>query len=153
MRRGKMNYRETLDKEIITAAKAKDKDRLSALRLIKNALHNREIDLQRELNDDETLQTLASMAKQRNDSIEQFRNGGRQDLVDKETKELHVIQEFMPTQLSEAEIDQEIAQVIAELSATSIKDMGKVMKFLMIKLMGKVDGKLLGDKVKEKLSA
>ena len=148
-----MNYRETLDKEIITAAKAKDKDRLSALRLIKNALHNREIDLQRELNDDETLQTLASMAKQRNDSIEQFRNGGRQDLVDKETKELHVIQEFMPTQLSEAEIDQEIAQVIAELSATSIKDMGKVMKFLMIKLMGKVDGKLLGDKVKEKLSA
>ena len=148
-----MSYRETLDKEIIAAAKAKDKDRLSALRLIKNALHNREIDLQRELNEEETLQTLASMAKQRNDSIEQFRNGGRQDLVDKETKELHVIQEFMPAQLSEAEIDQEITQVIAELSVTSIKDMGKVMKTLMAKLMGKVDGKLLGDKVKAKLSA
>ena len=147
-----MNYRETLDKEMVAAAKGKDKDRLSALRLIKNAFHNREIDLQRELNDEEILQTLASMSKQRNDSIEQFRNGGRQDLVDKETKELHVIQEFMPVQLSEAEIDREIAQAIAELSATSIKDMGKVMKFLMVKLMGKVDGKLLGDKIKAKLS-
>jgi len=147
-----MDYRETLDKEVIAAAKAKDRDRLSALRLIKNTFHNREIDLQRELNDEEILQTLASMAKQRNDSIEQFRNGGRQDLVDKETKELHVIQEFMPVQLSEAEIDREIAQAIAELSATSIKDMGKVMKFLMVKLMGKVDGKLLGDKIKAKLS-
>ena len=148
-----MNYRETLDKEMIIAAKAKDKDRLSALRLIKNVFHNREIDLQRELNDEESLQMLASMAKQRNDSIEQFGIGGRQDLVDKETKELHVIQEFMPAQLSEAEIDQEIAQAIAELSATGIRDMGKVMKLLMAKLMGKVDGKLLGDKVKAKLSA
>lgn len=148
-----MDYKETLAREMVAAAKAKDKDRLSALRLIKNALHNREIDLQRELNDEESLQTLASMAKQRNDSIEQFRNGGRQDLVDKETKELCVIQEFMPAQLSEAEIDREIAQAIMELSAASIKDMGKVMKLLMVRLMGKVDGKLLGDKVKAKLSA
>jgi len=148
-----MDYRKALDKEMVVAAKAQDKDRLSALRLIKNALHNREIDLQRELNDEEVLQALASMAKQRNDSIEQFRKGGRQDLVDKETKELQVIQEFMPEQLSEVEVDQEIEQAIVEASAINIKDMGKVMKLLMVKLTGRVDGKLLGDKVKARLSA
>jgi len=147
-----MNYRETLEKEMIAATKAKDKDRLSALRLIKNVLHNREIDLQRELNDEEVLQALASMAKQRNDSIEQFRHGGRQDLVDKETKELSVIMEFMPPQLSDAEVDREIEEAVSEVSATSIKDMGKVMKLLMARLTGKVDGKLLGDKVKARLS-
>ena len=148
-----MNYKETLDKEMVQAAKAQDKDRLSALRLIKNTLHNREIDLRRELEEVEVLQALASMAKQRNDSIEQFRNGGRQDLVEKETGELKVIQEFMPAQLSDEEVSREIEAAIAEVGATSIKDMGKVMKVLMSKLTGKADGKVVGDKVKARLSA
>ena len=100
----------------------------------------------------EFLQALATMAKQRNDSIEQFRNGGRQDLVEKETRELKVIQEFMPSQLSEEEVNQEIEAAIVEVGATSIKDMGKVMKVLMPRVTGKVDGKLLGDKVKARLS-
>ncbi|HOO40572.1 MAG TPA: GatB/YqeY domain-containing protein [Syntrophales bacterium] len=147
-----MNYKETLDKEMVQAAKAQDKDRLSALRLIKNTLHNREIDLRRELEEVEVLQALASMAKQRNDSIEQFRNGGRQDLVDKETRELKVIQEFMPAQLSEEDVSREIEAAIAEVGATSIRDMGKVMKVLMPKLTGKADGKAVGDKVKARLS-
>jgi len=147
-----MNYKETLEKEMVQAAKAKDKDRLSALRLIKNTLHNREIDLRRELEEAEFLQALASMAKQRNDSIEQFRNGGRLDLVEKETSELKVIQEFMPAQLSEEEVSREIESAIAEVGATSIKDMGKVMKVLMPKLTGKADGKVVGDKVKARLS-
>jgi hypothetical protein len=122
------------------------------LRLIKNTLHNREIDLRRELEEVEVLQALASMAKQRNDSIEQFRNGGRQDLVDKETRELKVIQEFMPAQLSEEDVSREIEAAIAEVGATSIRDMGKVMKVLMPKLTGKADGKAVGDKVKARLS-
>lgn len=147
-----MNYKETLDEEMVQAAKAQDKDRLSALRLIKNTLHNREIDLRRELEEVEVLQALASMAKQRNDSIEQFRNGGRQDLVDKETRELKVIQEFMPAQLSEEDVSREIEAAIAEVGATSIRDMGKVMKVLMPKLTGKADGKAVGDKVKARLS-
>jgi hypothetical protein len=92
------------------------------------------------------------MAKQRNDSIEQFRNGGRQDLVDKETRELKVIQEFMPAQLSEEDVSREIEAAIAEVGATSIRDMGKVMKVLMPKLTGKADGKAVGDKVKARLS-
>ncbi len=148
-----MNYKETLERELVQAAKAQDKERLSALRLIKNTLHNREIDLHRELEESEFLQALASMAKQRNDSIEQFRNGGRQDLVEKETGELKVIQEFMPAQLSDEEISREIEAAIAEVGATSIKDMGKVMKVLMSKLTGKADGKVVGDKVKARLSA
>jgi len=148
-----MNYKETLDKEMVQAAKAQDKDRLSALRLIKNTLHNREIDLRRELEEVEVLQALASMAKQRNDSIEQFRNGGRQDLVDKETRELKVIQEFMPAQLSEEDVSREIEAAIAEVGATSIRDMGKVMKVLMPRITGKADGKMVSDLVKAKLSS
>jgi uncharacterized protein len=147
-----MNYKETLDREMVQAAKAQDKERLSALRLIKNTLHNKEIDLHRELEEAEFLQAMAAMAKQRNDSIEQFHNGGRQDLVEKETRELKVIQEFMPSQLSEEEVTREIEAAIAEAGATSIKDMGKVMKILMPKLTGRADGKLLGEKVKARLS-
>jgi uncharacterized protein len=148
-----MNYKETLAQGMVQAAKAQDKERLSALRLIKNTLHNKEIDLHRELDDAEFLQAMAAMAKQRNDSIEQFKNGGRQDLVEKETKELKVIQEFMPSQLSEEEVNREIEAAIAEAGASSIKDMGKVMKILMPKLTGRADGKLVGDKVKARLSA
>lgn len=147
-----MNYKETLDQEMVQAAKAHEKERLSALRLIKNTLHNKEIDLHRELDEAEFLQTMAAMAKQRNDSIEQFKNGGRQDLVEKETKELKVIQEFMPSQLSEEEVTREIEAAIVEAGATSIKDMGKVMKILMPKLTGRADGKLVGDQVKARLS-
>ncbi|MBN1545573.1 MAG: GatB/YqeY domain-containing protein [Syntrophaceae bacterium] len=147
-----MNYKETLEKEMVQAAKSQDKDRLSALRLIKNTLHNKEIDLHRELNENEFLQALATMAKQRNDSIEQFKNGGRQDLVEKETRELMVIQEFMPSQLSDDEVNREIEAAIAEVSAAGIRDMGKVMKVLMPKLTGRADGKVVGDRVKARLS-
>ncbi|HPJ96716.1 MAG TPA: GatB/YqeY domain-containing protein [Syntrophales bacterium] len=147
-----MNYKETIERGMVQAAKAQDKERLSALRLIKNTLHNREIDLHRELEDTEFLQAMAAMAKQRNDSIEQFKNGGRQDLVEKETRELKVIQEFLPSQLSEEEVGREIEAAIAEARATGLRDMGKVMKILMPRLTGKADGKLVGDKVKARLS-
>jgi len=93
------------------------------------------------------------MVKQRKDSIDQFQKGGREDLVEKEEAELKVIQQFMPVQMSEEEIDAEIRKSIQEVGAVSIKDMGKVMKVLMPKLTGKADGKMVGDKVKERLSS
>ena len=138
---------------MVTAAKSKDKIRLSALRLIKSALHNKEIDARRELNEEEALQVLSSMVKQRKDSIEQFTKGGRMDLVEKEEKELQVIQEFMPEQMSEEDIEAVIVKAIEELGATSPRDMGKVMKALMPIVTGKADGKLVSQKVKEKLSS
>ncbi|MBU3932874.1 MAG: GatB/YqeY domain-containing protein, partial [Proteobacteria bacterium] len=126
---------------------------LSALRMLKNGLHNREIDLKRELNEGEFRQLLSSMVKQRKDSIEQFEKGGRMDLVEKEQAELKIIEEFLPAQLSEADLDAAITEAIRETGATSARDMGKVMKVLMPKLTGRADGKAVGEKVKARLSA
>lgn len=148
-----MAIKKKIDQEMVAAAKAKDKLRLSALRLIKTALHNREIDAKRDLNETEFLQMLSGMVKQRKDSIEQFAKGGRNDLVEKEESELRVIHEFMPEQMSEDAINAEIEAAIKEAGAASVKDMGKVMKVLMPKLTGKADGKAVGEKVKARLSA
>jgi hypothetical protein len=142
-----------MDREMVLAAKATDRIRLSTLRLLKNGLHNREIDLKRELNEAEFLQLLSTMVKQRKDSIEQFEKGGRADLVEKEEAELKVIREFMPAPMSEAELDAIIAEAIRETGAAGVRDIGKVMKVLMPKVAGKADGKLVGDKVKRGLSA
>ncbi len=148
-----MAFKETIDREMVLAAKTKDKIRLSALRMLKSGLHNREIDSKRELNEAEFLQLLSSMVKQRKDSIEQFAKGGRSDLVEKEEAELKVIEEFLPAQLSEAELDAAIAEAVREVGAEGVRDMGKVMKVLMPKLTGRADGKALGEKVKARLSA
>ncbi len=137
---------------MIVATKAKDKIRLSAIRLLKTALHNKEISLMRQLNENEIMQVLSSMIKQRKDSIEQFGKGGRTDLVEKEEAELKVIQEFLPAQISEEEVDALIKKAIEEAGAVSAKDMGKVMKILMPKLTGVADGKAVGEKVKALLS-
>ncbi len=148
-----MTFKRQVDQEMVTAAKAADKIRLSALRLLKNGIHNREIDLKRELNEAEFFQLLSGMVKQRKDSIEQFQQGGRSDLVEKEEAELRVIREFMPEQMSEAELDAIIDDAIRESGAAGVRDMGKVMKILMPKVTGKADGKMVGEKVKSRLSA
>jgi len=148
-----MTLKKKVDQEMILAVRAKDKIRLSALRMLKSGLHNREIDLKRELNEAEFLQLLSAMVKQRKDSIEQFEKGGRPDLVEKEEAELKVIREFMPAQMSETELDAIIAEAIRETGATGARDMGKVMKVLMPKVTGKADGKTVGEKVKLILSA
>lgn len=148
-----MTFKNKVDQEMILAAKATDKIRLSALRMLKNGLHNREIDLKRELNEAEFLQLLSGMVKQRKDSIEQFDKGGRPDLVEKEEAELKVIREFMPAEMSETELDAIIAEAIRETGAAGVRDMGKVMKILMPKVTGKADGKTVGEKVKLILSA
>jgi uncharacterized protein YqeY len=137
---------------MIQATKARNKERLSALRLMKNALHNREIDLKGKLDDKEALVVFSSMIKQRKDSIEQFRAGRREDLAVKEEAELRVIQEFMPSGLSDAEIDECIEKAVAETGATGAKDMGKVMKQLMPSITGRADGKVVSEKVKKRLA-
>jgi len=148
-----MTFKNKVDQEMILAAKATDKIRLSALRMLKNGLHNREIDLKRELNEAEFFQLLSGMVKQRRDSIEQFEKGGRPDLVEKEEAEIKVIREFMPAQMSETELDAISAEAIRETGAAGVRDMGKVMKILMPRVTGKADGKTVGEKVKLMLSA
>ncbi len=147
-----MDIRERVSGEMIKAAKDKDKAKLSVLRMIKSALHNKEIDLKDEFGEKEILQVLSSMIKQRKDSVEQFRNGGRLELAEKEGKEIEVIQGFMPEQMSEEKIKTEIENAIEEAGATSIRDMGKVMKLLMPRLTGRADGKAVGEAVKARLS-
>jgi len=147
-----MDIKIKLDQEMVSAAKSKDKVRLSAIRMLKSSLHNKEIDLMRPLNESEVMQVLSSMIKQRKDSIEQFAKGGRTDLVEKEEAELKILLEFMPAQISEEEVDAVIKKTIEEAGAVSIKDMGKVMKVLMPKLTGVADGKIVGEKVKAFLS-
>ena len=147
-----MDINDKLNTEMVVAAKAKDKISLSAIRMLKTALHNKEIELMRTLNETEVLQILSAIVKQRKDSIEQFAKGGRTDLVEKEEAELKVVQEFLPAQMSEEEVETVIKKAITEAGAVSVKDMGKVMKVLMPQLTGKADGKMVGEKVKALLS-
>ncbi|HQL01698.1 MAG TPA: GatB/YqeY domain-containing protein, partial [Smithellaceae bacterium] len=119
-----MDINARLNEQMVAAAKAKDKIRLSAVRMLKTALHNKEIDLMRPLNDAECMQVISAMVKQRKDSIEQFAKGGRQDLVEKEEAELNVLQEFLPEQMSDDDVEALIKKIIADVGATSVKDMG-----------------------------
>jgi uncharacterized protein len=127
--------------------------RLSALRMLKAALMNREVERGRALDEAESLQVVAALVKQRRDSIEQFTNGGRQDLADKEAAEIRVLETYLPAAADPAAIDQAIADAIAETGATSPKDMGRVMKAAMAKLAGQsVDGKTVNERVRQKLA-
>ena len=147
-----MNIQKQISDAMLTAAKGKDKETLSTLRMIKWALHLKEIDLKDEFGEPEMLQVLASMVKQRRDSIAQFKEGGRLELAEKEEREIAVIQGFMPQQLSEEEVRTLIEKAIEETGATSARDMGKVMKLLMPQVTGKADGKTVGEAVKARLS-
>ena len=142
-----------VENEMKEAAKARNKVRLSALRMMKAALHNREIDSKGGLTDQDALQVLSSLAKQRKDSIEQFKNGGRLELAEREEQELNIIQKFMPDQISEEEIGAIIEKAIEEVGAASVRDMGKVMKALMPEITGRADGKVVSELVKERLSS
>lgn len=138
---------------IADAMRKQDAVRLGALRMLKAALMNREVERGRALDDSEAAQVVASLVKQRKDSIEQFTKGGRQDLVDKETAEIRVLETYLPPAADRADIDRAIADAIAETGASSVKDMGRVMKAAMAKLAGQsVDGKTVNELVKQKLS-
>ena len=149
-----MLLRDKVNGDIATAMKAKDAARLSALRMMKAAITNKGVEKGHDLEDGEVLQVIASLVKQRRDSIEQFAKAGRTDLVDKETAEIAVLEEYLPPAASADEIDAAVAAAIAETAATSPKDMGKVMKAVMPKLAGKhADGKTVNEAVRRKLGA
>jgi uncharacterized protein YqeY len=148
-----MSLSETIQKDIVTAMKAKDELRLSVLRMVKSALQLKEVEKLRALDDAESIQLLQTLVKQRKESIEQFAKGGRQDLVDKETRQLAVVESYLPAGASEAEMDSAVAQAIADTKAASVKQMGAVVKAAKEILTGKtVDGKALSDRVRERLS-
>ena len=139
---------------ITAAMKAKDQVRLSALRMLKAAIMNKNVEKGRDLDDAEVLQVIGSLVKQRRDSIEQFQAAGRTDLVDKEAAEMAVLDAFLPPAASAADIDAAVAAAIAETGATSAKDMGKVMKAVMPKLAGKsADGRAVNEAVRRSLGA
>lgn len=146
-----MGLREKIDSDIKDAMKAGAKDKVSALRMLSAALKNKQIDKRRPLTDDEVVETVRSLIKQRKDSIEQFAKGGRQDLVDKETAEVSVLEIYLPQQMSKDEIEKIIRDVIAQTGAQGAKDMGKVMKALLPILAGRADNKLVSDLVKHAL--
>jgi uncharacterized protein YqeY len=142
-----------LSRAIADAMRKHESVRLSALRMLKAALMNREIERGHALDDAESLQVVASLVKQRKDSIEQFTKGGRQDLADKEAAEIGVLEAYLPPAADPAVIDQAIADAITETGATSPKDMGRVMKAAMAKLAGQsVDGKTVNERVRQKLA-
>jgi uncharacterized protein YqeY len=148
-----MKLSDRINTDISSAMKAKDQGRLSALRMLKAAVMNKGIEKGRDLDDAEVLQVVASLVKQRRDSIEQFAKAGRTDLVEKETGEIKVLEQYQPPAASADEIDAAVAAAIAETGATTQKDMGKVMKAVMPKLAGKTaDGKTVNEFVRKRLT-
>jgi uncharacterized protein len=148
-----MTLSETVQKDLTEAMRAKDELRLSVLRMVKSAIKYKETEKVRPLDEAESIQILQTLVKQRKESIDQFTRGGRQDLVDKETKELAIIESYLPAGATEADMDAAISKAIAETSATSIKQMGAVVKATKALLEGKtVDGKALSDRVRARLS-
>jgi hypothetical protein len=138
---------------IAAAMRKQDVVRLSALRMLKAALINREVERGRAIDDDEARQVVTSLVKQRKDSIEQFTKGGRQDLAEKEAAEIDVLETYLPPAADPAVIERAVAEAIAETGATSARDMGRVMKAAMARLAGQtVDGKAVNEMVKQKLA-
>lgn len=150
-----MSIPEQIQKDLTEAMRARDEQRLSALRMVKAALKNREIEKRGSLDDKDALQVLSSLVKQRKDSIEQFTRGNRPELAEKESKELALIESYMPKSAGEEEIVSAVREKIAELGSPTMKDMGAVMKAVMAHFQGtgaRVDGKLVSDTVKRELS-
>ena len=149
-----MTFLDRINQDITAAMKAKEAERLSALRMVKTALKNREIEKMAALTDEEALKILQSLVKQRRDSIEQYTLGGRLELAEKEAAEIEIIEAYLPAALDESAIAQIVEETVAELGATSPKEMGQVMKATMAKLAGQnIDGKVVSSLVKAKLGA
>ena len=142
-----------LNAAIADAMRRHDPIRLTALRMLKTALTNREVERGRALDDTESQQVVASLVKQRKDSIAQFTSGGRQDLADKEAAEIRVLEAYLPPAIDPAAVEQAVTDAVRETGASSPKDIGKVMKAVMTKLAGQnVDGKTVNELVRQKLS-
>ncbi len=148
-----MSLEQSLTADIVTAMKAKDATRLTALRMLKTALTNKGIEKARALEAAEELQVVSMLVKQRRDSIEQFTAGGRKDLADKESAEIAVLEAYLPASASDDELAQAVTAAIAQTGAAGPKDMGNVMKAAKVELAGKtVDGKKLNEMVRARLA-
>ncbi len=148
-----MEIREKIMNDMKTAMRDKDQVRLDTIRFLQSAIKNREIENRpNPLTPDDVLAVIKKMAKQRKESIEQYQAASRQDLVDKEAAELKVIESYLPTQMSKEQVEAVVGEVIAETKASSIKDMGTVMKAVLAKTAGAADGKMISEVIKSKLS-
>src|SRR6201990_2424427 len=151
MGRGLATLKERITDDMKAAMRSGEKERLGVIRMITAAIKQREVDERITLDDAQVLSVLEKMIKQRKESVEQFKAGNRQDLADKESAEITLLQGYMPSQLSSAEIDALIAEAVAATGATSIKDMGKVMGIIKGKAQGRADMAAVGAKIKAKL--
>jgi hypothetical protein len=147
-----MELQKRIDEALKDAIRARDEDKRNAIRLVLTAVKVKEKELKRALSEMEIQQVLASQIKQRRDSVEQFTQAGRQDLVEKEESEIRVLQAFLPEAMGEAELEKLVEEAVAEVDAKGPKDMGKVMKALMPKVAGRADGKLVNELVRKKLT-
>jgi len=147
-----MSLEERLLDEMKQAMKTSDKLRLSTIRMIRTAVKNKEIEQRQKLDDDSIVRVIQGMVRKGEESIEQFKLGGRVDLVEKETKEIEILKSYLPKPLSQEEILKIIDQTIEETKASSLKDLGKVMKSVMPKLGGRAEGAIINQLVKERLS-
>lgn len=148
-----MSLKDTIIADLTTAMKEKDADKLSTLRMVKANLMNRQIDKGSDLTDEEVTKALQSLVKQRRDSVEQYEKAGRTELAEKEIAEIAVIEKYLPQAATREEVDAAVIAAIAETGASSMKDMGAVMKATLAHLAGKsADGKMVSETVKAKLS-
>lgn len=147
-----MSLEERILEAMKEAMKSNDRARLSTIRMIRSSLKNREIELRKKLEDEEIIRVIQGMIRKSEEAIEQFHAGGRTDLVEKERKEIEILKSFLPQPLGQEELIRMIDETIQELKATSLKDLGKVMKSIMPKIGGRADGKLVNQLVKERLS-
>jgi hypothetical protein len=147
-----MSLHEDIEEDLKKSLKAKDEIRISTLRMARSAIKYKEVEQRKKLEDDEILKVLSSLVKQHKDSIEEFKKGRREDLVQRETRELEILQSFMPAQLTEEEVTSVVTRTIAEIGASSMTDMGRVMKMAMERFAGQADGKKINEIVKKLLS-
>ncbi|PYS51062.1 MAG: glutamyl-tRNA amidotransferase [Acidobacteria bacterium] len=148
-----MTLQEKIQSDLAGAMRSKDSLRLSVLRMMKSAVKNKEVEKMKSLDENEVVAVLNTLMKQRKESVEQFRQGGREELAQKEEAEIKIIQQYLPAAASEEDIRQAIDAAVQETGASSMKDMGKVMKAALARLAGKTaDGARVSQMVKEKLS-
>jgi len=148
-----MALRERLDEDLKSAMREKAQLRLSTIRMLKSAVKYREIELMSTLDDAGIQGVIASEIKRRRDSVEQYKAGNRQDLADKEDAEIRILQGYLPQQLTAAELEAKVDEVVAQVGAKGPKDMGAVMKALLPAVQGRADGKLVSELVKQRLAA
>jgi len=147
-----MTLEERLLQDMKAAMKSGDKLRLSVIRMIRSTIKNKEIELRKPLDDEEAQRVIQGMVRKGEESLEQFKSGGRMDLVEKESKEIEILRSYLPQSLTREEVIKIVDETIHETQAASLKDLGKVMKTVMPRLQGKADGKLINELVKERLS-